>query len=503
MILAIDQGTTGTTCLVFDEDGAAWSARAYREFAQHFPRPGWVEHDAAEIWDVTRAVAREALDAAGIAAGDLRGDRDHQPARDRRGWDRRTRRAAPPRDRLAGPPHRRPLRAAARSRATSRWCGSAPGLVIDPYFSGTKIEWMLEQRRRPARTRRAGGACFGTIDAWLAFKLTGRAVDRLLERVADDAVRHPQPALGRRSCATLLGVPRRGAARGAPLRARLTGETRPRRVLRRARCPLAGIAGDQQAALFGQACIAPGSARTPTAPAASCSLNAGRRAAAGRAPGLLTTVAWGIGGRDRLRARGERLRDRAPPSSGCATGSGIIAAAAETEAMARVARLERRRLLRAGADRASARRTGTPTRAARSSGSRAAPAARTSRARRSRRSPTRPSTPSRRWRRRPASGSPSCAPTAARSPTRWLMQFQADVLGRPVVVPEIAETTALGAAYLAGVGTGPWTLEQVARAVARGRALRAADGRGRARALLARVAAGGRARPRTGRPSAV
>ena len=112
MILAIDQGTTGTTCLVFDDDGAL-AGRAYREFTQHFPRPGWVEHDAAEIWEVTEAVAREALDDAGVdqpAAIGITNQRETVCV-----WDPCDRRAAAPRARLAGPPHRRPLRRAARA----------------------------------------------------------------------------------------------------------------------------------------------------------------------------------------------------------------------------------------------------------------------------------------------------------------------------------------------------------------------------------------------------
>ncbi len=149
MILAIDQGTTGTTCLVFDE-GAEPLGSAYREFAQHFPRPGWVEHDANEIWQTTLAVAREALDDAGARAGDLTAvgianqretvcvwdPHSGEPLHNAIVWqDRRT--AA----RCRAAARRRPR--AARSRRT--------GLVLDPYFSATKIEWLLRERRRAAR----------------------------------------------------------------------------------------------------------------------------------------------------------------------------------------------------------------------------------------------------------------------------------------------------------------------------------------------------------------
>ena len=167
MILAIDQGTTGTTCLVFDGE-ARLAGRAYREFEQHFPRAGWVEHDAAEIWEVSRAVAREALEAAGVAAADLDGDRHHEPARDRRRVGRAHRRAAAPRDRLAGPPHRRLAATSCGEQGYETLVRERTGLVIDPYFSGTKIEWLLQNvdgladrargRRRPASGRSTPGS---------------------------------------------------------------------------------------------------------------------------------------------------------------------------------------------------------------------------------------------------------------------------------------------------------------------------------------------------------
>jgi glycerol kinase len=157
VILALDQGTTGSTCIVFDESGRP-AGRAYREFTQHFPRPGWVEHDANEIWEVTRAVAREALDRAGsppLAGIGITNQRETVVA-----WDRdsgeplhraivwQDRRTAARCDELKEAGHERLVR-------------ERTGLVLDPYFSGTKIEWMLGQ----------GGvsrdAAFGTVDSWL------------------------------------------------------------------------------------------------------------------------------------------------------------------------------------------------------------------------------------------------------------------------------------------------------------------------------------------------
>ena len=126
VILAIDQGTTGTTCLVFDREGRI-VGRAYSEFEQHFPRPGWVEHDANEIWQVTRRVAAEALADAGIRGADLDAIGITNQRETVVAWDPRHRRAGPPRAGLAGPAHGRPLRRAAGRPATRSWCGSEPG----------------------------------------------------------------------------------------------------------------------------------------------------------------------------------------------------------------------------------------------------------------------------------------------------------------------------------------------------------------------------------------
>src|SRR5436190_16401875 len=174
MILAIDQGTTGTTCLVFDSY-AELVGRAYREFEQHFPRPGWVEHDAAEIWEVSLAVAGEALGDAGVRPGELAAvgianqretvcvwDPDSgEPLHRALVWqDRRTA------DRCDQ------LRAAGRESLVRE----RTGRVLDPYFSGTKIEWLLRNVDGLPEKARDGKAVFGTVDAWVIYKLTGEFV---------------------------------------------------------------------------------------------------------------------------------------------------------------------------------------------------------------------------------------------------------------------------------------------------------------------------------------
>jgi glycerol kinase len=171
VLLAIDQGTTGSTCLVFDADGELLG-RGYREFGQHFPRPGWVEHDAAEIWQVTQAVAGEALDDAGLRPGELRAVGITNQRETVCVWDP-----------VTGEPLHRAL--VWQDRRTATRCDELraqgheslvrthTGLVLDPYFSGTKIEWLLREVDGLRERAEQGRAVFGTIDSWLIFNLTG------------------------------------------------------------------------------------------------------------------------------------------------------------------------------------------------------------------------------------------------------------------------------------------------------------------------------------------
>ena len=167
-ILAIDQGTTGSTCLVIAQDGRVLG-RAYSEFTQHFPRPGWVEHDAGEIWDVTRAVAREALESATEA--DVRGIGITNQRETVVLWDRKTLepvcRAIVWQDRrTAG------LCAELKEGGHEEEVRSRTGLVLDPYFSGTKLMWLLRERPELLARAEAGDLAAGTVDTWLITRLT-------------------------------------------------------------------------------------------------------------------------------------------------------------------------------------------------------------------------------------------------------------------------------------------------------------------------------------------
>src|SRR4051794_20482709 len=448
MILAIDQGTTGTTCLVFDAE-AELIGRGYREFTQHFPRPGWVEHDAAEIWDVTRAVAREALDDAGVREGELQAIGITNQRETVCVWDPDT-----------GEPLHRAL--VWQDRRTAERCdelreaGHEPlvrertGLVLDPYFSGTKIAWLLENVDGLRERAQAGRAKFGTIDSWLIFKLTGEHVtdcsnaSRTL--LYDIRENRWDPEL-----CDLLSVPMAALPEVRPS----IGEFGTAQDFG---APVAGVAGDQQAALYGQACLDPGLAKNTYGTGSFVLLNAGEEPPEAP-PGLLTTVAWGIGQRT-IYALEAAIFVTGAGVQWLRDGLGIIERADETEPLA--ASLDGNdgvyfvpALTGLGSPHWDPYARGTivgltrgSTRAHLARATLEAIAYQTVDAVRA----------------QEAAAGRELAELRAdggASVNGWLMRFQADVLGVPVVVPEIEQTTALGAAYLAGVGVGLWSQDRV------------------------------------------
>ena len=455
MILAIDQGTTGTTCLVFDAEGEL-VGRAYRELTQHFPRPGWVEHDAAEIWEVTRAVAGEALEDAHVAAGELDAIGITNQRETVCVWDPDT-----------GDPLHRALvwqdrRTAARCEEL-RAAGheslvrERTGLVLDPYFSATKIEWLLGNVDGLADRVREGRVLFGTVDAWLIFKLTGeRATDpsnasRTL--LYDIAAGRWDPEL-----LELFGVPERALPAVRPS-AGVLGETGDGALPGHDGVPVAGVAGDQQAALFGQACLDPGLGKNTYGTGSFVLLNTGSRPPEAP-PGLLATVAWGIGERT-VYALEAAIFVTGAGVQWLRDGLGIIEAAADTAALA--AQLEGNdgvyfvpALTGLGSPHWDPYARGTIVGLTRGSG-------RAHLARATLEAIAYQTVDAVRAMEAADSGEPLAELRADGGATvnGWLMQFQADVLGVEVVVPEMAETTALGAAYLAGVGIGAWTLDHV------------------------------------------
>jgi len=453
-ILAIDQGTTGTRCLIFDEEQRprGW---AYREHRQRFPEPGWVEHDAAEIWEATQAVAGEALARAEVEPGGLAGVGITNQRETICVWD---------------PASGEPLHRAIvwQDRRTAGRCQELreagheelvrqrTGLVLDPYFSATKIEWLLENVPGLRERAERGGAVFGTIDSWIAFKLTGEHLTDVSNAartlLLDIGSSRWDPEL-----LELFGrVPERALPRLCPS-AGVLATTRPE-VLHGHAVPLAGIAGDQQAALFGQACLVEGMAKNTYGTGSFVLLNTGQDPPP-PAPGLLCTTAWRIGAETSYAleasifvtgAAVQWLRD----------GLGLIETAGESEALA--ASLESNEgvyfvpaLTGLGSPHWDPDARGTILGLTRGSGrahlARAALEAiayQTVDAVRAMEE---------------ASGQRlgELRVDGGASGNAWLMQFQADVLGVPVVLPELLESTALGAMQLAGVGVGAWGTDEL------------------------------------------
>jgi glycerol kinase len=452
-VLALDQGTTGSMALVVAEDGTILG-RAYREFAQHFPKPGWVEHDAEEIWQVTLDVARLAVRESGVtpAAVGITNQRETVVV-----WDRKT-----------GRPLHRALvwqdrRTAERCRQLREEVGDEfvaerAGLVWDPYFSGTKIEWLLQHVPGLREQARDGGVAFGTVDAWLIYRLTAGAAF-----VTDhtNASRTLLYNIGTRDwdqdLLELFGVPRESlpATCGSSEVIGLVDESHFGYEI-----PVAGIAGDQQAALYGQACWETGQAKCTYGTGAFLLMNVGgdRDAVDRSTRGLLTTVCCDASGGAAYALEGsifiagaavQWLRD----------GLGLIEEASESEALAQEVPDNGGvyfvpALVGLGAPHWEPEARGTIVGITRGTTKhhliRAALEAMAYGTRDLVEAMTK------------VSGVPlaELKVDGGAAANEWLMQFLTDLLGVKVARPDVVETTALGAAGLAGLATGVWASPQ-------------------------------------------
>ncbi|HEU4699201.1 MAG TPA: glycerol kinase GlpK [Gemmatimonadales bacterium] len=446
-VLALDQGTTGSTALVVHQDGRVLG-RGYQEFAQHFPEPGWVEHDPEALVRASVAAMRAALAEAAragerpVALG-IANQRETVVL-----WDRRTLRAVAPaivwQDR----------RTAERCRALKAG-GAEPllrqrtGLVADPYFSATKLEWLL----RDPGTRwlaETGQLAAGTVDSWLVARLTGGRVHVTDHTNASRTLLYDLEARGwDDELLALFGVPREVLPEIVPS-AGVVGETDPEHL--GLSLPIAGLAGDQQAALFGQGCVVPGLAKNTYGTGAFLLVYAGQDRPAA-AEGVLATAACDAAGQPAFALEGSVL------VAGAAVqwlrdGLGIITAAAETEALARsVPDTGGVHFVPAFAG------LGTPYWEPEARGTITGLTRGTTRAHLARAA----------LEAMAFASAELCAAMTCEtldlallrvdggaSANDWLMQFQADVLGRPVERPGLVETTALGAAGLAGTALGLW-----------------------------------------------
>ncbi len=448
-VLALDQGTTSSRAIVFDARGRM-VASAQRELTQHFPQPGWVEHDPDEIWRTQLACGRAALAGARIASGDvvtigITNQRETTVL-----WDRASGRPLAPAivwqdRRTAG---RCAELKAAGHEALFR---ERTGLLLDPYFSGTKLAWLLDAIPGARQRAERGELAFGTVDSWLVWRLTGgrrhvtdpsNASRSLLFDIRRGA--WDDELLG------LLDIPR-------PLLPEVvasSGEVATcDRELFGAEIAIAGIAGDQQAATFGQACFTPGMAKNTYGTGCFMLMNTGSAATAST-HGLLTTVAWRDGGGTAFALEGSVFMAGAI-TQWLRDGLAIIGNAGEVEALAASvpdsggvvmvpafsglgapwwdpgARGTLLGMTR-GTGRAHIARAALDAIALQSADLAGA-----------------------------MIGDSGIALAELRvdggaARNDLLMQLQADLLGAPVVRPEVTETTALGAAFLAGIGVGLW-----------------------------------------------
>ncbi len=448
-VLALDQGTTSSRAIVFDHAGAV-RALAQKEFRQIFPRPGWVEQDGLEIWSSQVGVAAEALSRAGLTAADIAAIGITNQRETTLVWERQTgrpihnaivwqdRRTAADCDRL----QRDGLAELFRTKT---------GLVLDAYFSGTKLAWLLDNVPGARARAEAGELLFGTVDSWLLWNLTGGEVHRT------DASNASRTLLYNIHTGTwdaeLLEILRIPPAMLPEVSSssQVYGETAGR--LFAARVPVAGIAGDQQAALFGQVCTRPGMVKNTYGTGCFMLMHTGQAPVDSRNR-LLTTVAWRIGDQTDYALEGsvfiagaavQWLRD----------GLGIIRSSAEVETLAASVPDSGGVFLvpafaGLGAPHWDPYARGTITGITR--GTTAAHVARA----------TLESIAFQVTDLLRAMEDDAGVPLAelrvdgGATVNNLLMQFQADLLGVPVVRPQVNETTALGAAYLAGLAVGFW-----------------------------------------------
>ena len=454
-IMALDSGTTSNRCILFDKEGNICSL-AQKEFTQYFPQPGWVEHDADEIFASQLEVARQALQNIGATAADVAAIGITNQRETTILWNRRTgrpihnaivwqcRRTAPYCDQL-------------REEGWTQPIQEKTGLVIDPYFSGTKIRWLLEHVPGARELAEAGDLLFGTVETWLIWKLTGGKVhvtdysnasrtmlfnihtlswdEEILQKLEIPASILPQAV----PSSSIYGYTD-AAFLGAPI-------------------PIAGAAGDQQAALFGQTCFTPGQSKCTYGTGAFLLMNTGNRPISSQ-NGLVTTIGWGLHGevtyalegsifvagaaiqwlRDELRfidsaADSEYMARKVPDTNGCYVVPAFTGLGAPYwDAYARGAILgltrgtNKNHIIRATLDSIVYQVTDVLHAMEADAGI--------------------------------ALGELKADGGAAAN--SYLLQTQADINGAPVLRPRCVETTAMGAAYLAGLAVGFWKdLEEI------------------------------------------
>ena len=448
-ILSFDQGTTSSRAIVFDKKGAIISV-AQKEFTQIFPHPGWVEHDANEIWSTQIGVAEEAITKVGltvknIAAIGITNQRETTIV-----WDR-----------LTGVPIYNAI--VWQDRRTAAFCDELKGngknkdiqqktgLVLDAYFSATKVKWLLDNILGAREKAEKGELCFGTVDSWLLWKLTNGAVHATdVSNASRTMLFNIHSLAWDEELLTLFTIPL-SMLPEVKSSSEIYGHTQ--NILTAHNIPIAGIAGDQQAALFGQMCTQPGMVKNTYGTGCFMLMNTGEKAVPST-NNLLTTVAWKVNGVTNYALEGsvfiagavvQWLRD----------GLKIIRNSAEVEMLAReVASSEGVYLVPAfaglGAPYWNQHARGTIVGITRgSTGAHFARAALDSIAYQT-------MDVLKAMEKDSGIAIKELRVDGGATANNLLMQFQSDLLNIQVVRPTIVETTALGAAYLAGLAVGYW-----------------------------------------------
>jgi glycerol kinase len=446
-LLALDQGTTSSRSMLFDLEGKPLGS-AQREFPQHFPQPGWVEHNPNDIWESQIGTVRDVLSQTGTKPDELIAVGITNQRETTIIWDRKT----------GKPVHNaivwQDRRTAAfcdelKARGLEEKFSKKTGLVLDPYFSGTKIAWLLKNVDGVAQRAKAGELAFGTVDSWLIYNLTaGKTHVTDVSNASRTLLFNIHTLQWDDELLADLGVPKSLLPEVKPSAGRLA--VADAQVLGAA-APITGDAGDQQAALFGQACFQAGMAKNTYGTGAFVVMNTGTKSVNG--PGVISTLAWQIEGKPAQYALEGSIFIAGAAVQWLRDGLGIIASSGAVEALAAsvpdnggvyfvpalaglgaphwdpyargaivgITRGTTKAHLARAALEAMAYQTKDAIEAMES-----------------------------------ASGLKlkELRVDGGASTDDLLMQFQCDILGVPVLRPKVTETTALGAAYLAGIGAG-------------------------------------------------
>ena len=449
-IMALDAGTTSNRCILFNKKGEICSM-AQREFTQYFPKPGWVEHDADEIWASQLGVAVEAMNKIGASAGDIAGIGITNQRETVVVWNR-----------ITGEPICRAI--VWQCRRTSDYCDSLKekgltekfrkktGLVIDAYFSGTKVKWILDNVPGARERARRGELLFGTVETWLIWKMTkGRIHVTDYSNASRTMLFNINTLQWDDEILTELDIPRCMLPKVRPSSC-IYGETDPSFL--GGPIPIAGAAGDQQAALFGQTCFTPGEAKNTYGTGCFLLMNTGDTPVFSK-NGLITTIAWGLDGeityalegsifvagaaiqwlRDEMRlidsaADSAYMAQKVPDTNGCyvvPAFTGLGAPHWDQYARGTIVGITRGvnkyHIIRATLESLAYQVNDVLSAMNADSGIALA----------------------------------ALKADGGASANDFLMQFQADIINAPVKRPACVETTAAGAAYLAGLAVGYWT----------------------------------------------